>query len=665
MRVKGNQMNMVSRIGAVKPLAAIAVVIALASTAVWQSTAQAQSTSGICGRTAQVQEVILHETGVSNCANVTAEHLSGITGLLNLSTADMPDLLAIITTPITSLKAGDFAGLSGVTELRLMENNITRIDRNMLTGLTSLERLDLTDNPYTSPGRRLTLASDAFADVTGLKELKLRFNQMTSMSSQTFSDLTSLEELDLSRNLLTTLNENVFADLDSLEKLDLSNVGGPFFTSLPEDLLDGLDNLKELSFGDNEITALPADIFDGLDSLEKLSFYGNEISELPDDIFDGLDNLERLNMGGNEIDELPDGLFKGLGSLWLVWAHGNPGAPFDITVELESREADEGNEVYATVATGAPFPITVTLSVEDGDGTTGILSSSTLTVPAGATESNAASITPDDDYPNATLAIDSLSFEIPSPPAGTVANFDRDKGLNLIDAMDSAPVVTGLAITSEPSSPGLVPSMLVYSAGDEIEFTVTFSENVSVTGTPRLKLFLNQTDRSTGRFASYDSTSDSELTFAYTVDTSDTSLGGLVVPANPIDLNGGTIQDSDGNAARLETNGLLGGTSHMIYSPRNTAATGAPTISGTAQVGQTLTASTTGISDADGLTNVSYSYQWLADDTEIDGATSSTYTVQASDNGKVIKVRVTFNDDAGNEETLSSAGTSAVVLGGL
>ncbi len=97
----------------------------------------------------------------------------------------------------------------------------------------------------------------------------------------------------------------------------------------------------------------------------------------------------------------------------------------------------------------------------------------------------------------------------------------------------------------------------------------------------------------------------------------------------------------------------------------NSAATGAPTISGTAQVGQTLTASTTGISDSDGLTNVSYSYQWLADDTEIDGATSSTYTVQASDNGKVIKVQVTFTDDAGNDESLTSAGTSAVVLGGL
>ena len=82
-------------------------------------------------------------------------------------------------------------------------------------------------------------------------------------------------------------------------------------------------------------------------------------------------------------------------------------------------------------------------------------------------------------------------------------------------------------------------------------------------------------------------------------------------------------------------------------------------------VGQTLTASTSGISDSDGLDDVSYSCQWMADDSDIDGATSSTYTVQSSDNGKVIKVRVTFTDDAGNDESVTSAGTSAVVLGGL
>ena len=97
---------------------------------------------------------------------------------------------------------------------------------------------------------------------------------------------------------------------------------------------------------------------------------------------------------------------------------------------------------------------------------------------------------------------------------------------------------------------------------------------------------------------------------------------------------------------------------------QSSAATGTPTISGSAQVGETLTADTTGIADADGLTNVSYSYQWTRNDgstdTDIQSATGSSYTLVDVDEGKTIKVEVSFTDDTGNDETLSSGATDAV-----
>ena len=96
----------------------------------------------------------------------------------------------------------------------------------------------------------------------------------------------------------------------------------------------------------------------------------------------------------------------------------------------------------------------------------------------------------------------------------------------------------------------------------------------------------------------------------------------------------------------------------------NTQATGIPNISGTARVGETLTADTSGIADADGLTNVSFSYQWVANDgtsdTDIQDATGSSYALVDADEGQSIKVKVSFTDDAGNEETLTSAATSEV-----
>ena len=92
----------------------------------------------------------------------------------------------------------------------------------------------------------------------------------------------------------------------------------------------------------------------------------------------------------------------------------------------------------------------------------------------------------------------------------------------------------------------------------------------------------------------------------------------------------------------------------------NTAPTGAPTIGGTPQVEQTLTADTSPIEDEDGLTNVSYRYRWIAGGSDIDGATGSSYTLTASEEGQTIQIRVTFTDDRNNAETLTSIATAAV-----
>ena len=67
--------------------------------------------------------------------------------------------------------------------------------------------------------------------------------------------------------------------------------------------------------------------------------------------------------------------------------------------------------------------------------------------------------------------------------------------------------------------------------------------------------------------------------------------------------------DADNEATTLTSTA----TSSVAAQP-NSPATGAPTITGTAQVGETLTADTSGIADADGLANVSYSYQWISND---------------------------------------------------
>ena len=70
--------------------------------------------------------------------------------------------------------------------------------------------------------------------------------------------------------------------------------------------------------------------------------------------------------------------------------------------------------------------------------------------------------------------------------------------------------------------------------------------------------------------------------------------------------------------------------------------------------------------DDNGLTGVSYTYQWIRVDggteTNISSATSSTYILVDDDQGKTIKVKVSFTDDASNSETLTSVATATVTV---
>ena len=139
----------------------------------------------------------------------------------------------------------------------------------------------------------------------------------------------------------------------------------------------------------------------------------------------------------------------------------------------------------------------------------------------------------------------------------------------------------------------------------------------------------------------------------------------VVLPVTADCENEGAICTGDGRMLSAVATLTVGGpVEEEEHTPaENTPATGVPTISGTVQVGETLTADTSGIADADGLSNATYNYQWIRNDgsadADIHGATDSTFTLTSDDEGKSIKVRVTFTDDDGNEEEL----TSNAVLG--
>ena len=145
---------------------------------------------------------------------------------------------------------------------------------------------------------------------------------------------------------------------------------------------------------------------------------------------------------------------------------------------------------------------------------------------------------------------------------GSASGTDQNSGA----AVSSGSSTTTPAITVDNTAPTISsvtgPANGTYGVGQNLNFTVNYDDNVTVTGTPGIPLTIG----ATGRTASYVSGSGtSALVFRYTVQAGDNDSDGIT-SASPINLNGGTIQDAVGNNAGLSftapnTTGVLVDTS--------------------------------------------------------------------------------------------------------
>ena len=205
----------------------------------------------------------------------------------------------------------------------------------------------------------------------------------------------------------------------------------------------------------------------------------------------------------------------------------------------------------------------------------------------------------------------------------------------------------------------VVPALASASVNGTI-LTLTYNEALDAASQPAAGAFAVSVE-GTARTVDAVALSGSavELTLASAVASGETVTVGYTVPAG---ADAAPLEDAAGNAAASFTGESV---SNDTPAPENAVPAGLPEISGTAQVGETLTASVSAIEDADGLDNATFAYQWLAndgtDDSEIAGATGATHEVAAEDAGKTLTVRATFTDDKGTEEVLVSAATAAVV----
>ena len=214
-------------------VAAMLLIYGIQGTGNLQAQGNAPELTPVSDRTPQVRDTIVALVpGVDSANDVTAAHLALIT---NLNLSDQS---------ITTLKAGDFDGLSSLRSLSLAKNTLSSLPAGIFSGLSAMSSLDLRSNTLSS------LPDGVFSGLSSMGRLNLSYNSLESLSANTFSQLSALTGLDLGNNQLSSLPADIFSGLSSMNWLSLSSNQ---LSSLPAGIFSGLSSLNSLYLGDNTV----------------------------------------------------------------------------------------------------------------------------------------------------------------------------------------------------------------------------------------------------------------------------------------------------------------------------------------------------------------------------------------------------------------------------
>ncbi|NBN90866.1 MAG: discoidin domain-containing protein, partial [Actinobacteria bacterium] len=153
-----------------------------------------------------------------------------------------------------------------------------------------------------------------------------------------------------------------------------------------------------------------------------------------------------------------------------------------------------------------------------------------------------------------------------------------------ITVIETAASISSIAITSSAGGDSR------YAIGETVEVSATFTEAVTVTGSPRMAV-----NGLSSRFFTYSAGSGTQtLVFSYTVVAGDSAASGIGVASNALALNGGAINDSVAAAATITHSAVALSSSHIVDGvlPTVTAFTSS-TSNGSYMAGGTITISAT------------------------------------------------------------------------
>ncbi|MFT7901152.1 T9SS type A sorting domain-containing protein [Tenacibaculum ascidiaceicola] len=240
----------------------------------------------------------------------------------------------------------------------------------------------------------------------------------------------------------------------------------------------------------------------------------------------------------------------------------------------------------------------------------------------------------------------------------------------LVDAV--APTVTNVS----------VPANGTYSAGQNLDFTVNFNENVTVNttgGTPQIAITIGATTRQATYLSGSGTTA---LVFRYTVQSGDLDTDGITV--GTLAANGGTLKDAASNDANLTLNSIGATTGVLVDTiaptvtsvsvPTNGNYLTSQNLDFTVNFDENITVNTTGGTPQIAITIGATTRQAVYQSGSGASALVFRYTIQSGDSdtdgiavGTLAANGGTLKDAASNDAvlTLNSIGNTTNVLVGI
>ncbi|KAJ3643462.1 hypothetical protein Zmor_026172 [Zophobas morio] len=209
------------------------------------------------------------------------------------SISDIPNMeeLMLYDIKLQKIQPGAFQDLPMLKSLKIIKTNISKIDVGVFNNL-NITSLTILENKMP-----LTIAADAFDNMTSLQKIRLDQIQLTLWNPQWFANTPQLKEIYACDNLLQKIPRDAFKNLNGDNEITIYFYRNRI-KKIHNDAFHGIRKMKILSLADNKLEEFNGHSLKNV-KIEELRISENNLQCLEESDFAGIFVADKTAIGGN------------------------------------------------------------------------------------------------------------------------------------------------------------------------------------------------------------------------------------------------------------------------------------------------------------------------------------------------------------------------------